>query len=703
MIVPPNPRLCFLLASCAIHWTSIGLAETLLQVGSKEELIAAITEAEPETTIEIAPGDYGALNIIRQAGGRDKPITLKGSNTENPPRFSSLNLRDAGHFVLDNLVFDYQHRPGDKIHLRPFQIIGSQDVTVRNTLFDGDLAVAAPDEEPSPTAFALGITSSSHVTISDSTFQQFFRGIVVAQSTNVVLKDNELHSLRMDGLNVAESRDILIESNHIHDFDRVLNSADHADFIQFWTNRTKSPSENITIRGNILNSGNGWYTQSIFMRNDQVDRGLAGREMYYRNILIEDNVIINAHLHGISVGETDGLIIRNNSVIRNSRSEGPDNNPTLWTPQIRVSPAANNVTISGNVTSKIEGFADQTDWSVQDNFFIQDREPEKPDYYDQVFVAARTGDPNQLANFAPLPGGPLDGKDFGSPILAILGKNLSTPLPVIRVKPDPSYPNRFAFDAELTRFPAQSDPETAIYSWDMGDGTRLEGPTVTHDYASVGTYDITFSSTLPGLDPEQSTTTVTIPKSDVLAFDPNQNAIIAGSGEVPLAITDPSITDGVIRLAKAQKPITVPSSLIAPLFGSRDFTLSFRLRGSGDYRNPGDILYIPKTLVISVTGRGALNVDIAGSDGQTNNVKSPGERLYDANWRDVEIAFSGRKKTISILIDGETVAERPFIGLPSTSKWDLIFGHTKEDSRAFLGELTDLRLTINTEGTEAAE
>ena len=87
--------------------------------------------------------------------------------------------------------------------------------------------------------------------------------------------------------------------------------------IQFWTSGTTSPSTNITIRGNILNSGAGDWTRSIFMRNEMVDLGLAGDEMFYQNILIENNVIYNAHAHGITVGETDGLTIRNNTILYN--------------------------------------------------------------------------------------------------------------------------------------------------------------------------------------------------------------------------------------------------------------------------------------------------------------------------------------------------------------------------------------------------
>ena len=125
-------------------------------------------------------------------------------------------------------------------------------------------------------------------------------------------------------MNFAQVERVRIEANHIHDFNRVLESPDHADMIQFWTNGTTSPSSDITIRGNILNSGAGWFTQSIFMRNELVDSGKAEAEMFYRNVIIEDNVIINAHLHGISVGETAGLKIANNTVIRNARSQGKD-------------------------------------------------------------------------------------------------------------------------------------------------------------------------------------------------------------------------------------------------------------------------------------------------------------------------------------------------------------------------------------------
>ena len=187
--------------------------------------------------------------------------------------------------------------------------------------------------------------------------------------------------------------------------------------IQFWTNGTDAPSTDIMIRGNLLASGRGTWTQSIFMRNEEVDTGRAGMEMFYRNILIEENVIANAHLHGITVGETEGLVIRQNTVLRNALSEGEDDNPPLWTPMIRVVEEARNVYITGNIVAKIAGYEGQTDWQVSDNLFVQDRTRMEAGFYDKVF----TGSPVDPATLRYRAGGPADGTGIGAALLQLDG------------------------------------------------------------------------------------------------------------------------------------------------------------------------------------------------------------------------------------------------------------------------------------------
>ena len=362
----------------------------------------------------LAGGDYGKVRI-RGEWPASSPLTIRSANPADPARFAELGIVYCRHLALDGLVFDYRFRRGDERYHRPFQVSRSQHIAIHNSLFDGDLAgPGSVVPQGYGTGFGLSIRDAEEVTVLGNEIRGFGRGLVVSQCKNLMLRGNDLHSLRSDGMNFAEVQNVVIEGNHIHDFARDIEGGDHPDMIQFWTNGTSSPTRSVRIRGNLLNAGRGWNTQSIFMRNEEVDTGRAGSEMFYRDIEITDNVILNAHLHGITVGETRGLTIANNTVVRNARAEGRADNPALWVPQIRVAPASRDVTIARNVTSKVAGFEDQPDWRVEQNMFVQDRFRMEPGFYGMVFVRDVMRDPTRPDAFLPLPGGPLDGSGIGA-------------------------------------------------------------------------------------------------------------------------------------------------------------------------------------------------------------------------------------------------------------------------------------------------
>jgi hypothetical protein len=403
------------LAGAALVAASLGFGGARaaeVDVTSPEGLAQALAQAGPGTVIRLGPGDYGTLSLRRLSGGPDAPVVLRSADPARPARFSGMDLRGVAHLDLRDLVFDYERTSDGSSRDRPFTVTQSRDVEIGGALFDGD---DAPDG--SPTGVGLRVVGVDGFTIEDSEIRGFYRGLQVNRSGDVTVRGNDVHSIRMDGMNFAQLAGALIEGNYIHDFDRVVDSGDHADMIQFWTNKTGRPSTDITIRGNLLNSGGGWFTQSIFMRNEEVDQGRAGREMFYRNIRIEDNVIINAQLHGITVGAADGLVIANNSVLRNATSEGPRDNPALWTPRINVAEASTDVRIERNVVARIEGGDGLPGWTVADNLLVQDREPSGPGFYGRVFAGMPGGDPRDPRSFAPRPGGPLDGTGIGAALL----------------------------------------------------------------------------------------------------------------------------------------------------------------------------------------------------------------------------------------------------------------------------------------------
>lgn len=399
---------------------SVALAQSTLTVSGPSELEAALQQAGAGTVFLLAAGDFGSVRLEGMGGASGQPWVIRSADRANPARISGLRLDGAHDIEFEDLIFDYRFQTGHPSSLRPFRITNSTHITIRNAVFDGDVAQGVtPETDGFGTAHGLNIGGCAYVTIEGCEFHTFLRGIVVGGCTDLVIRGNNLHSLRSDGMDFVHVERTLIEENYIHDFNKAFGSGDHSDMIQFWTNRSEAPTRDVVIRNNVLNSGHGWFTQSIFMRNDLVDRGLAGDEMFYRNITIEGNVIINAHLHGITVGETDGLFIRNNTVVRNARSEGNTDNLSLWTPRINVSGAARNVEILRNVTNRIVGYAGQSGWTVADNVLVQDvgRLAEGL-FYDRVFVDALTGDPSDLASFAYLPGGPLDGTGIGALRLA---------------------------------------------------------------------------------------------------------------------------------------------------------------------------------------------------------------------------------------------------------------------------------------------
>lgn len=395
-------------------------AEEPQRVASLEALYAALAGAKGGETILLESGQYGGMVL----GPRSRfnvtfaaPVTIMSADPAHPAVFSEIDIREVTNLIFDGVVFDYVFKMGHKAHFKPFMVKNSTGITIRNSTFDGDVArgVSAVDDGFGY-AFALSVGGSTGFRLENNRVFDFFRGIVMGGNTDTVIRNNDLRALRSDGMDFVAMTDVVIEDNFIHDFKRSKGSKDHSDMIQFWTNGSETPSTGITIRRNVLLSGMGDSTQSIFMRNDLVDRGLAGVEMFYRDVEIEENVIINGHLHGITLGEADGVVIRRNTLLRNQRAaEGAERQKKVRIPKINLNPASLNVIVQNNIAAS---FPDpRLGWQVEGNLAAQDISPTLPFYYLKLFTNALLGDPQVLENFVALPGSPADRSDLGASLL----------------------------------------------------------------------------------------------------------------------------------------------------------------------------------------------------------------------------------------------------------------------------------------------
>jgi parallel beta-helix repeat protein len=686
--------LCLLLC-----WPASGLFAQSSVVTNADELADAVSSAGPGAVIELAAGDYGELNLKDLAGTAEQPIVIRSADAGRPASLASFDLRGVSHVVLENLMFDYVFTSGDPSNLRPFQVVGGTDITLRGNLFDGDVALGVSDSDDGfPTGFALSLRGVEAAVVDGNEIRGFYRGMVVSQTNDLQVLNNDLHGLRMDGMNFAQVSRVTIAENHIHDFARVLESADHADMIQFWTNGTTAPSTDITIRDNILNAGNGWYTQSIFMRNDLVDRDLAGPEMFYRNVTIANNVVINAHLHGITLGETEGVTITNNTVIRNARAQGREDNPGLWTPQIRVAPDSTGVVISNNVTSKVEGFEEQLDWTVNDNVFVQDRFPTEPFYYDTVFVAARGGDPSNLANFAYLPGGPLEGAKIGAPQLDLSSGSMADAgviSPVIQAAVDPANTNRYRFEARPGTLPEGVSADQLRFTWDLGEGVTSTEASVIHEFTTPGLHTINLTLTFPDGTTSAVQNIVSIKGAEVLEFDPTTGRFTSFAGRDPVVVPEIELGPGPAIIGQGAAPVVIPVEMIAPFFDAENFQIDMRVRGVPGARSAGELFRIHGNLYVTVTGRGGINVRFDTGTADSLKFTTSPAPLFTGEWVNLRFQYSAATGLFTVLSDEVVIGQGRTSGLTrEMERWGFAIGNPFATRETFDGELESLSLSV---------
>ncbi|MBE0454274.1 MAG: right-handed parallel beta-helix repeat-containing protein [Roseovarius sp.] len=668
---------------------------TIFSVSNSEELLKALASAKGGDTIELAGGDYGNLTLI---DGRtpfnvtfDGEVTIRSADAEQPASFSRMDLRGVSNLTFDGIVFDYQFSLGDPLWVSPFKITaGSDSITIKNSIFDGDLASGVSEiDDGYGYGKGLVVQGSSNISVLDSEFYDWHRGATFGKTDGIDFSGNELYSLRSDGVNFSTVTSVIIENNYFHDFKASPDSLDHRDMIQFWTNGGTTPSIDIVIRGNILDIGEGSLTQSIFMRNDMVDRGLAGEEMYYQNILIENNTIYNAQTHGITVGETDGLVVRNNTILHvEGEMHGAVGSVTI--PKINVSPDSKSVVIEENITAAINGFNGQSDWSVASNALLQ------PSEYFEHFITSSLDAVNGAHSYTILPNGYIESLNAGS--TAAQFSDVSNGMfSQFLVRSDASSAQTLVFDASLTVGPfGLVSEEDAEFIWTFGDGTTATGQVVAHEFAKAGHYDVTLKVIAQDGTTSLSQVKASIAGADILAFDAESGwfeALAFGeeraldAGALPLSST----ADGLaLKLGGAGKQASIDPNELSRFFGNDNFELSMTLK-AGHADSWGEVARIHGSFITGVDQNGNFSLDLFPEDGSRLRLKSSGVDVTDGQSHDIIVRFDGEAGFVEILIDGKVVASQSVTGSLAGGLRALDFGNPWGGTN-FDGELSAFSL-----------
>ncbi|MGY9046355.1 MAG: right-handed parallel beta-helix repeat-containing protein [Rhodobacterales bacterium] len=673
-----------------------------ITVSSLSELHTALANSVGGETILLQEGNYGDLTIRSYSGYNityPENVTIMSADPEHPATVTGLDVRNAANLTFDGINFDYTFHSGDLISDRPFGVSDSSDVTIRNSTFNGDVASGVSEiDDGYGYAIGLSVRGSSNVTIENNEIFNFHRGMVVSKSSDLVVQGNDLHSIRMDGMNFAQVSSLVIEDNYIHDFLGSLNSADHRDMIQFWTAGTDAPSTDIIIRNNRLDIGDGTYTQSIFMRNELVDTGQAGQEMYYQNVLIEDNVIVNGHAHGITVGETDGLTIRNNSVLHSDGGDPDGLDSVVEIPRISVAGSSQNVTIANNATSDIVGNTGQPGWSVTNNVVVQDQDPTKQGFYSDVFVTSTLVSENGFHDFRAVEGGLLDTLQVGAaPTLApVATSELSAEFHVGNVEDNAAL---YHFNAAFSSVDMGNLPKGTQFAWDFGDGTISTGVEINHAYVTGGTYEVTLTLTLPDGRTSENSLVVAVAGTDVLSYASSKGFLAYAYGsEIALHTPGADNPEG-IALGNVTNIVSVDRKYVSDILGQDDFAISLTLAADAP-ATAGELVRLHNSFILTADAKGELMFRAFTTDGTEVRLQTAGAHVSDMAAHDISITLNDG--ILAISVDGNVLDSEEMPGvLASVGNHNMTFGN-QFHSTHFQGVISALNISMNEDDFAAA-
>ncbi|WP_311029148.1 right-handed parallel beta-helix repeat-containing protein [Mesorhizobium koreense] len=628
-----------------------------IEVTSTAELISALSNATDGETILLAPGSYGTLSLYdaRQPFAKfTNQVTIKSADLNNLAQFSSLHLSGVENLTFDSVNFSYTPALGAPDYDKPFTVDRSSNITIQDSIFSGAVAEGlGVTEDGYGTGHGLTVSNSSAITIENNEFSNFLRAAVFSGDNGVVVKDNNIHDIRSDGLDFANVNDVQIMNNYIHDFKGAPRSGDHMDMIQFWTNGTTSPSANITISENFLDSGGGSSTQSIFMRNEEVDSGRAGKEMYYKNIIIKDNIIYNSHLHGISVGEVDGITISNNTILQNQSSGDPQVLVTV--PTVTVSSASDDVKITNNIVDNLN-LSPVDGQLFENNLVVQSVDPSQSNYVGDLFVNALAGSKATLADLQAVPDGLIKHMNVGAS-LTEYQPSTTTASGVISDEAGRGLDLlHHTFDVSDLHIPNEVlNLNGASISWDFGDGSQ-SGNVDAHSYAHAGLYDVTATILLGGGETIELGKTIQVQSPVALLADFDHGAQDLSDVINPVKIGEdvtfePHGDGQAIRL----NGDVVTYDQTPDFYNNSEYTMLVDFKKDAGHETEGGRLVNYSGSFVVFVGADELSVAVTTDHGQIW-LKAKGVGIANTDWHNLAITFSGIDGMAALYLDGNEIA-----------------------------------------------
>ena len=614
-------------------------------VSNAAQLSSALITAKGGDTLVLKGGDYGKLSLMNKAF--DTPVKIVSESETNPAIFTGLALRNTSNLKFESVKFDYSSKYGEALWASPFAVYDSKNISINKSIFDGDVTKGGSAMDNGyGNGRGLYVIGTTGLELTNNKMSGFHRGAFIHKSTDINVSGNEITDMSSDGLDFAEVKNIVISKNYIHDFRLSTTSIAHPDFIQFMSPNAQIASSNIIITDNFLDQGKGNITQSIFIKNEAVQTG--GRpDLFYQDIYIANNIIRNGHSHGITVGDTNGVTVINNTVLANVLA------PIASIPSINVISSATDVTVMNNLTNAITVQA-KTGWTVSGNFIVQNTNPAGKDYIGKIFSDPLDRDGATLNDFKFIPGNEAERLGVGSTLSKYVGgvsglilNSDNSAINSLEQKFDASYVIASGGKVNLAG---------ATITWDYGDGKAGTGLLANHVYDKAGTYTATVKIVLASGQVVTADKTFVIKNAAILDMDfdngPVDNTMISNVANMGLKAQVVTLADGkkVLDLNGGYVSIKTDSEFLNN--SKYTFVADFK-KDAGAEGKMGRLAYFGGSLVVTVTADGVEAI-VSTTKG-LKVIKADGLGIKDLDWHRVGVTFSGETGFAKLYLDGKEV------------------------------------------------
>jgi len=332
--------LYFFLAGFILLVNSQSVNATEFIVSNSTELQNAINNVQGGDTITLLSGTYGALTI---SGKNNSSFVTIRANTGASVVFTSINFNNCSYWELIGVEIKPRYTSGAD-GKNAVNLDGSF-LTIKNCDINYSDDISGWTDSDWLTRAGNGIVmDGANLNVLDNTISVVDHGIGCGASNSIV-SGNIIANFRGDGIR-GLGDDVVYEYNIIkNSFDVDDN---HDDGFQSWSYGPggvgTSAVKNVALRGNtIINyeDPNQPYRGNM--------QGVGLFDGMFENWLVENNLIITDHWHGISFyGAIDCKII-NNTVVDNNNAPEPD--PWIMVTNHKNGTPSSGVTVRNNISN----------------------------------------------------------------------------------------------------------------------------------------------------------------------------------------------------------------------------------------------------------------------------------------------------------------------------------------------------------------